>query len=138
LQPRTPHLHVEHPITVKFQPDRIEGVNVITGYTSTSIAVNAQPWDRSLIVPFQGEIQAWPCSRFEELSESHFEPLLALQPELLIVGSGRQHRFVMPVLVRALIAKGIGVECMDTQAACRTYNILAGESRRVIAALLID
>jgi uncharacterized protein len=123
---------------VKFQPDRIEGVNVITGYTSAGITVNVQPWDCSVIVPFQGEIQAWPCSRFDELAESHFEPLLALQPELVIVGSGRQHRFVPPVLVRALIAKGIGVESMDTQAACRTYNILAGESRRVVAALLLD
>jgi uncharacterized protein len=123
---------------VKFQPDRIEGVNVVTAYTSASITVNAQPWNGSVIVPFQGEIQAWPCARFDELTEAHFEPLLALDPELLIVGSGRQHRFVMPGLVRALIAKGIGVECMDTQAACRTYNILAGESRRVVAALLLD
>jgi len=123
---------------VKFQPDRIEGVNVITGYTSASINVNAQPWDCSVIVPFQGDILAWPCARFDELAESHFEPLLALRPELVIVGSGRQHRFVPPVLVRALIAKGIGIESMDTQAACRTYNILAGESRRVVAALLLD
>jgi uncharacterized protein len=125
-------------IAVKFQPDRLDGVNAITAYTADSLSVNAQTWRQSIVVPHQGETQAWPCTRFDELDESHFESLLALQPELLIIGTGRAHRFVSPALTRSLIARRIGVECMDTRAACRTYNILVSEGRKVVAALLLD
>jgi uncharacterized protein len=131
-------LPATEPTDVKFQPDRLDGVNAITAYTADTLSVNAQPWQQSIVVPYQGDTQAWPCARFEDLSEAHFESLLALRPELLIVGTGRAHRFVSPALTRSLIAQRIGVECMDTRAACRTYNILVSEGRKVVAALLLE
>jgi len=72
------------------------------------------------------------------LTEEHFTQLATTQPELVIFGSGSRLRFAPPALMRALMQKRIGIETMDTLAACRTYNILAGEGRQVIAALLIE
>ena len=75
---------------------------------------------------------------FADLTPAHFDRLGANQPELVIFGSGQRLRFPSPGLLRGLIERGIGVETMDTMAACRTYNILAGEGRKVVAALLLE
>jgi len=92
----------------------------------------------SLLVPWQGSVQPWAPERIDQLRAAHFDQVLALRPELVVFGSGIRHRFIAPSLVRCLIERGIGVEMMDTAAACRTYNILAGEGRSVLAALLLD
>ncbi len=123
---------------MKFQPDRLEGVNVISRHVAGRVWVNATEWTRSVIVPWRGEAFDWPVHRLEDLRENHFEQLLALQPELVVFGSGARLRFVAPALHRALIERRIGVETMDTAAACRTYNVLASEGRTVAAALLIE
>jgi len=123
---------------MKFQPDRLEGVNVISRIESSRVWVNATEWRRSVLVPWRGEPLAWPVSRFEGLAAEHFAQLLALKPELVIFGSGARLRFVSPALQRALIDQRIGVETMDTAAACRTFNVLASEGRSVAAALLIE
>ena len=123
---------------MKFQPDRSEGVNTITRHEASSIWVGQVGFSHSLLVPWIGDVQAWAPADFGQLRAEHFEQLLALQPELLIFGSGRRHRFIAPVLVRGLIERGIGVEVMNTAAACRTYNVLASEGRAVLAALLLE
>ena len=123
---------------MKLQPDRIDGVNAVTAFVPGSVRVNAQFYTHSLLLPWRGEVQAWPCADFSELTPQHFEQLLALTPELVIFGSGRRLRFVAPSLLRALIERRIGLETMDTAAACRTYNVLASEGRQVVAALLLD
>ena len=79
-----------------------------------------------------------PCDAFEQLRAEHFEQLVALAPELVIFGSGQRLRFPAPALMRSLIERRIGVETMDTAAACRTYNVLASEGRAVVAALLLE
>ena len=89
-------------------------------------------------MPWRGDVQAWALTRFDDLSEAHFERMLALKPELVIFGSGARIRFAKPSLYRALINARIGVETMDLAAACRTYNVLASEGRAVLAALLIE
>lgn len=121
---------------MKLQPDRLEGVNVIAGHDARGLVVNAQRWTESVIVPAQGEVRAWDCAQFEALTAEHFERLLADGPEIVLVGTGSRQRFVPPALLRGLIERRIGVECMDTVAACRTYNVLVGERRRVTAVLL--
>ncbi|RZS56562.1 Mth938-like domain-containing protein [Sphaerotilus mobilis] len=123
---------------MKFQPERLEGVNAIQASTATQLTVNQQVWTTSVMVPWQGEIVAFPCARAEDLQVSHFEGLLALQPEVVIVGTGTRHQFVSPRLSHPLLTRHIGVESMDTAAACRTYNILVGEGRRAVAVLLLD
>ena len=112
----------------------------ITAHGPGWVSVNGKRHERSLLLSTQGLCRDWAPLRFEALQPSHFEQLLAgedVPPELLIFGSGPRLRFAPPVCLRALIERGIGVETMDTAAACRTYNILASEGRRVIAALLI-
>jgi uncharacterized protein len=123
---------------LKFQPDRAEGVNTITRHDASSIWVGPMGFRHSLLVPWQGEVRLWSPARVEDLLEAHFEQALALHPELVIFGSGSRHRFIAPALIRCLIERGVGVEMMNTAAACRTYNVLAGEGRAVLAALLLE
>ena len=85
-----------------------------------------------------GEREPWQCETAQALSEAHFEQICAFKPELVIFGSGARQQFVHPRLYQSLIAAGIGIETMDTLAACRTYNVLASEDRHVIAALIIE
>jgi len=79
----------------------------------------------------------WRVASFDELSEAHFDYLLTLKPDVLLLGTGARQRFPHPRLYRSLTDAGIGVECMDTAAACRTYNILVTEDRKVAAAILL-
>jgi uncharacterized protein len=122
---------------MKFQPDTTEGVNVITRQEPGRIWVGSRPFQHSVLVPWQGEVLPWAAVQAQDLTEAHFERIAALQPELVIFGSGARLRFVAPALLQSLMARRIGVETMDTPAACRTYNVLAGEHRRVLAALLL-
>jgi uncharacterized protein len=89
-------------------------------------------------VPWKGAALPWDAANFDALTAAHFERLVALEPEVVIFGSGARLRFAPPALLRALIERRIGVETMDTAAACRTYNVLANEGRTVVAALLLD
>ncbi len=122
---------------MKFQPERAEGVNVITRQEAQQVWVGATPYSTSVLVPWQGEVQTWPAASPLQLNAEHFERILALQPQLVIFGSGPRLQFVKPALYRALIEHHIGVETMDTPAACRTFNVLAAEGRAVVAALIL-
>ncbi len=121
---------------MKFQPDQFG--QAITAYGAGWIAIGSVRIEHSVLLKLDGTREPWPCSRFEELSGALFEPLALNAPELVVFGSGTRLRFPQPAWIRPLIEAGIGVESMDTAAACRTYNILAGEGRRVIAALLLE
>jgi uncharacterized protein len=121
---------------MKFQPDTFPGVNAISRQEPGVVWVNGERHQGSLLVPWQGPVRAWAAERFDALQAAHFDALLALRPELVILGSGARLRFPSPGLYRALIDARIGLESMDSAAACRTYNVLAAEGRRVVAALL--
>lgn len=113
----------------------------ITALGEGWIAVNGDRHHGSLVLSASRGLRAWPCNRFETLQAMHFEELIDAPgpaPELVIFGSGARLRFVPTSLLRSLLELRIGVETMDTAAACRTYNILAGEGRRVTAALLLE
>ena len=129
-----------HP-TVKFQPDQLAGTNVITRQDPDALwvgnATGNTRYGHSLLVPWQGLVLPWAPARADALCQAHFDALLALQPELVIFGCGPRHRFVSPALMRSLIEHRIGVETMDTPAACRTYNVLVSEGRSAVAALLL-
>ena len=122
---------------MKLQPDQFD-VPSISGYGPGWISVDGQRHESSVVLGSRGEQQAWGCDHFSDLGAEHFALLAELAPELVVFGSGARLRFPRPEWTRALMARGIGVETMDTQAACRTYNILAGEGRHVIAALLLE
>lgn len=123
---------------MKFQPDSLEGVNTIARHDGGSVWVGNQSYSGSVIVPWSGPVRAWAPADFNALTQAHFDEVLQLQPELVIFGSGARLRFPPPALLRGLIARRIGVESMDSAAACRTYNVLVSEGRTVVAALLLD
>jgi uncharacterized protein len=126
---------------MKLQPDRLD-VQSILGYGPGWIGLGskgvAEKVERSIVIGSRGEKFDWNCARFEDLTAEHFAQLAQSRPELVIFGSGTRLRFAPPALLRALMENRIGIETMDTLAACRTYNILAGEGRQVLAALLIE
>jgi uncharacterized protein len=123
---------------MKLQADRIEGQNAIARHGDGGVLVNGIEHRRSVVVPWRGEVVPWNVSHFEALTADHFASLAALEPALVIFGSGARIRFAHPILMRSLIDRRIGVETMDTAAACRTYNVLLAEGRLVIAALLFE
>ena len=122
---------------MKFQPDILTGVNTVTRLEPGRLWVGGTAYQSSLLVPWTGPVQAWAATCFDDLTAAHFHDLLRLDPEIVIFGSGLRLRFPAPALLRSLIERGIGVETMDTSAACRTYNVLVSESRSVVAALLL-
>ncbi|AKM32100.1 hypothetical protein AB870_21270 [Pandoraea faecigallinarum] len=113
-------------------------LNTVTGYGPGYVEVNKVRYDHSVIISPEGEVAPWPVSRFDALDAAHFDGLRERAPEVVIFGSGARLRFAHPRLTTALTSQRIGVDSMDTQAACRTYNILMSEGRRVVLAVLIE
>jgi uncharacterized protein len=123
---------------MKLQADRIEGQNAISRHGAEGVVVNGVEYRESVVVPWRGAVSRWAGNDFASLTEADFTALAELGPELVVFGSGRRIRFPRPALLRALMARRIGIETMDTAAACRTYNVLFAEGRSVVAALLFE
>ena len=121
---------------MKLQADSIQGP-ALTGYGEGWVAVNGEKVLTSILISSMGHRQEWDCGSYEELGEAQFAPILKWNAELVLFGSGARLRFPKQQCLAALYARRVGVETMDTQAACRTYNFLAGEGRKVVAALLL-
>ena len=122
---------------MKLQPDK-SSVPTITGYGPGWIAVDGERITTSTVISSAGLRQAWNCPAFADLTARHFALLAGIDAELVVFGSGDRIRFPKPEWLAPLMARRIGLETMDTRAACRTYNILAGEGRLVVAAFLIE
>jgi uncharacterized protein len=110
----------------------------VTGYDKNGVEINAKRYDYSVLVMPETPPRPWPVTRFEDLTEEHFALIEQDQPDVVILGTGERQRFVHPKLIKALSSRRAGVECMDSHAACRTYNILMGEGRKVTLALIIE
>jgi uncharacterized protein len=123
---------------LKLHQDSSGALNTITSYGASYVAINLERHDKSIIVMPETPVVEWPVSSFEALAPEHFDALIELAPEVVIFGSGSRLRFPHPRLTAQLARRRIGVETMDFGAACRTYNILMAEGRRVAAALLIE
>ena len=122
---------------MKLQPDKPD-VQTVTAHGPGWLAVDGERIESSVVVGSRGERFAWDCTAFEQLEARHFAMLAALGAEVVIFGSGQRLRFPRPAWIAPLTAERTGVETMSTAAACRTYNILAGEGRHVLAALLVE
>lgn len=110
-------------------------LNAFTGYGEGYVQLNGERRDTSLIV-LPERVLEWEPQSFAALAEAHFALLADLKPEVVLLGTGSRLRFPHPRLTAPLARAGIGLEVMDVQAACRTYNILMAEERRVAAALV--
>ena len=100
--------------------------------------INAIAHSNAILLTPSGDPIPWPVDSFDQLDENHFSQMVALKPELVIIGTGNRQRFPKPVLLKPLMQARIGYEIMDSQAACRTYNVLMSEGRQVLLALLLD
>lgn len=114
------------------------GVNAVTSYGVGYVEINHERYDTAIVVSPTGPVERVEIANFDALAAAHFEALLAAEPEVVLLGTGERHRFVHPRLLASLAARRIGVETMSTGAACRTYNLLMIEDRRVVALLLHD
>ncbi len=126
------------PTTVKLHIERPGTMNFITAFDSQYVQVNQTRHASSLIVLRERVIADWPVRTLEDLAEADFETLAGLGAEIVLLGTGRSLRFPHPRLTSRLLSRRIGLEVMDTGAACRTYNILSGEGRSVAAALIVE
>jgi uncharacterized protein len=113
-------------------------LNLFTAYGEGYVSVGGRRIEKSVIVLPDRVIEDWGATRFDALAAAHMVALAGLDREIVLLGTGRLLRFPRPEVLRPLVQAGVGVEVMDIQAACRTYNILATEERRVAAALLFD
>jgi uncharacterized protein len=130
-----PAANGEPALSLHLQPNT--GEKLFTGHGAGYVSVNTHRY-RQPVVVMAAEVRTdWPATDFGSLTPAHFEYFLELKPEVLLLGTGAKQQFAHPDLYRALIQARIAVEFMDTPAACRTYNILVAEDRKVVAAVLL-
>ena len=108
----------------------------LTGYGPGYLEINRVRHTTGLLVAAHGEVRPWPVASVEALGPADFEQMLTMRPEVILLGTGERQRFVHPRLYACLTNARIGLEMMDTGAACRTYYILMAEGRHVLAALI--
>jgi uncharacterized protein len=124
--------------TVKLHLANMAGLNVFTAYGDDYVAVNHEKHLKNLIVLPETIVPEWSTATVETLTTEDMQKLLELGTEIILLGTGNRLRFPAGPLMRPFAPAGIGLEIMDLRAACRTYNILAAEGRKVAAALLFD
>ena len=123
---------------MKLQLAQTEGWNTFTAYGEDYVSVNAvRHQDNLIVLPYQ-LIEKWTPASFSTLSRADFDFLATLDAEIILLGTGKLLRFPSPELMQSLMQARKGIEVMDTQAACRTFNVLVGEKRKVAAALLFS
>ena len=126
------------PPVMKLHATSTQQYQTVTAYDDNGIEINAKPYRSSLLLMPEMAPVDWPVSSFDALSVDDFAQIDAIGPDVVILGTGVRQRFIHPRLIAALTARRIGVEAMDNPAACRTYNILMAEGRRVALALILN
>lgn len=123
---------------MKFTKENVgRDAQVIRSHAAGRVTVNDVTLTRSFIVAGDKLVPDWPPQRFEDITAEHLKAALALDPEVLLIGTGDKQRFLTGEMMGALNRGIMGVEVMDTAAACRTYNVLLSEGRKVVAAILV-
>jgi uncharacterized protein len=123
---------------MKFSEDKLDQGYRITAYERGVIMVSGSPKTSSFIISLEQLIEDWSPSHIDQLRTQHIEPLLELEPELVLIGTGESLKFPAMEHYAGLIQRNIGVEIMDSAAACRTYNILLSEGRKVVAGIIVE
>jgi len=122
---------------MKFAQDSLEDGYVITAYEIDSVSINGKTFSQSLVIANAQLNDNWNISSIESLTPGHIDQVLSFEPELIIIGTGNKLIFPAVEIYASIIERGIGVDFMDTGAACRTYNILMSEGRDVVAGLIL-
>jgi uncharacterized protein len=122
---------------MKFHLDAPGGVNLVRGYGAGQLRIGERIHVTSVIVTAATVIEGWRPATVQDITAADLEPLLGLAPEVVLLGTGARQQFPDPAVLRILYEQRIGVEVMDTSAACRTFNVLVAEGRPVAAALIV-
>jgi len=122
---------------MKFAEDNQDEGYVITAYDSTNIVINGKSFTQSLIIAGDQMNDSWGVDSISTLTNEHVDTILSFKPELILIGTGSSLTFPAVEAYAPIISAGIGIDFMDTGAACRTYNILMGEGRGVVAGLIL-
>ena len=122
---------------MKLQPDRTDSLSV-TAYTASWIAINGIRYTHNLLISSNGLIQVWPVQYVDDIQTTHLDLIAPAEAEIVLLGCGKKQHFPSAALMGAFIERRTGLETMDTPAACRTFNILASEGRKVAAILLLE
>lgn len=123
---------------MKLHATNTQQYQTVTAYDDLGVEFNLVRFEHSLIVLPEVAPATWPVDSFDALTIAHFDQVAATEPDVVILGTGKKQRFIHPKLIAKLSAHHKGVECMDNQAACRTYNILMAEGRKVALALILE
>ena len=121
---------------MKLHADAASALNTVTAYGPGFIEINRQRHDGAVLLMPEGPVRAWAAQTIDQLDATAVAELLALGPEIVLIGTGPTQRLLHPRITAPLSQARIGVDLMDSRAACRTYNILMAEGRKVLAALL--
>ncbi|MGV6817799.1 MAG: Mth938-like domain-containing protein [Thiotrichales bacterium] len=123
---------------MKFTEEKLTSANLIHSYESDRVQIGETQYRQSIIVSRDRLLSPWPVRHVDDLKSTHIDEITADKPDLVIIGTGQEHRWPDMAVIYEIGARGIGCEVMSTGSACRTYNVVAGEGRRVTAALIID
>lgn len=123
---------------MKLHLDEHEGIHVVEAYQEDAVTISGTRHTSSLVVTQDQVIPDWRPGSISDITGADLEVILDLSPEVVLLGTGRALTFLPPQMLGDFMARGIGVEFMDSHAACRTYNILAAEYRKVAAAIIIE
>ena len=122
---------------MQFTRENENQANAIVACSDREVRLSGRTLAGSVILTRDAVIEDWRPADVTVLSIGDFEPLLALRPEVVLLGTGERQRLPAPALYADFAARGIGLEVMDNRAACRTYNVLLGEFRDVALALML-
>ncbi len=121
---------------MKFMQEVRPAANLVTGFSTEAVTIGTRRLTGPFAMTADQLLHPWAAAPLAELELTHFAPVLAWRPEILLLGTGERQCFPRPALLAALLERRVGLEVMDSRAACRTYNVLVGEARAVALALL--
>jgi uncharacterized protein len=122
---------------MEFRLETGEDLNLIAHYHEGAVRIGDREFHECILVQPGKAVSVWPVQSLDMLRAAHFDTLVTLKPEIVLLGTGDRQRFPAPAVTAALVHAGIGIEVMDTASACRTYNVLAAEGRDVCAVLFM-
>jgi uncharacterized protein len=122
---------------MKMTDDRTAGALLVRSYSPGELRIGEEVLRRSCVLRADQLVSDWRPQVIEELTLADFDAVLALEPEIVVLGTGERQQFPPTELMATMLSRGIGLEIMATDAACRTYNVLVSEDRRVVAALML-
>lgn len=129
------HNHNEITVSIPISPEQLHGDQKQTGQ---ALSLELETHTQSFLLAPTDLVPSWPVKSTADLEEAHLPQLLKFDPEVILLGSGQRIVWPAMTLVKTLNDQNVGIEVMDTAAACRTFNILMHEGRRVLAALILE